>query len=104
MRLSVTRLLTVPISKEVQKSISDVKAPLSLRAAMISSMAASPTLRTAASPKRIAPLSTLKFVELALISGGRILMPIRRASSIYAGTLVELSIILVSIAAIYSAG
>ena len=47
--------------------------------------------------------STLKYAELALMSGGRILMPMRRQSSMYVATF-GVSMMLVSIAAMNSAG
>ena len=48
--------------------------------------------------------STLKFASLALTSGGRILMPMRRQSSMYTPTLSFVSMMLVSIAAMNSCG
>ena len=91
------------MSTRRQKSESDVNGPPSSRMRATFSMAVSPTLRTAASPKRMAAPSTLKYAELALMSGGRILMPMRRQSSMYVATF-GVSMMLVSIAAMNSAG
>ena len=103
-RLSITRLLMVPISIRRQKSVSDVNGPPLLRSSSRFCKAASPTFFTAAKPKRMALPSTLKFTELAFISGGSTAIPIRRHCSIYTLTLTVVPITLVSIAAMNSSG
>ena len=59
------------------KSIKSVKRPFLSRSAIISFIAPSPTLRMPASPKRIAPFSTLNFSRLMFISGGSTFIPMR---------------------------
>ena len=69
-------------SIRVQKSVSDVNGPPSSRAAMIDSMALSPTFLTASRPNRIASPSTVNSSWLEWTSGGRTSMPSRRHSAI----------------------
>ena len=74
MSASSTRLLAICESTRAQKSKIEVKRP-SARAAMIASIAPTPTPFTALSPKRILPSTTVKPTSLSLTSGGSTSMP-----------------------------
>ena len=69
-----------------QKSASDRNGPSAERAAMIDSIAPSPTFLTASRPYRIASPSTVNSTPELWMSGGLTSMPMRRHSAIAAAT------------------
>ena len=82
-RFSMTRLLTAPKSTRSQNSKRVLNGPPSVRAAKMASTALEPTILTAASPKRMASPSGVKWVKLAFTSGGNTRMPRSRHSFMY---------------------
>jgi hypothetical protein len=63
-----------------RKSEKLVNAPCPVRAAMIASTTAPPTLRTAARPNRMSSPTGVKIAVEAFTSGGRTVIPILRHS------------------------
>src|SRR5690606_26015505 len=104
-RDATARLLR-PVSEiAARKLASELNSPQSSRFATMSSTIDSPTLRTAASPKRLSRFPFgVKLASDSLTSGALTLSPIRRHSARHGPILVRSSATDVRAAAMYSAG
>ena len=86
-RLSMTLRLTLEESIRPQNSPSELYGPFAVRSARIASRAAPPTCLTAARPKRMRSLMTVKSLKDSLMSGGRTSICSWRHSLMYLTTL-----------------
>ena len=76
----MVRLLHTTAGTLERKSLKEAKAPFSSRVRMIASTTGRPTLRIAASPKRMSVPTAAKLAIDSLTSGGSTLMPMCRHS------------------------
>ncbi len=77
---SMVRLLQTTAGTLSRKSVKDVNAPFSSRAAMIASTTLAPTLRIAVRPKRMSSPTAVNLAAESLTSGGSTVMCMRRHS------------------------
>ena len=103
-RFSTARRLSSLPDMRRQKSSRLWKLPPLSRSAVSSSIAPQPMPLMATRPKRMFSPSTVKFASERFTSGGSSLMPMFLHSAMYSATLVLLSRIEVSSAAMYSCG